>query len=87
MEAASGGGQWPVLGALIARHYGRMGNQERAVELIDWVISTADSALLLPEQSPAFLAPASQQEWIDRWGPSAHPLLWSHGAFLAGVCH
>lgn len=80
-----GGGQWPVLAALLARHHSRAGNPERAAELFDWIVTTADSDLLLPEQVSPLLAPGVLDEWLERWGPSAHPLLWSHGAFLAGV--
>ena len=34
--------------------------------------------------SPCWL-PSVLDEWLERWGPSAHPLLWSHGMFLAAV--
>ncbi len=80
-----GGGQWPVLAALLAWHHARVGNDSRAVELLDWVASTADPDLRLPEQVPPLLAPHVLDEWIERWGPSAHPLLWSHGMFLAAA--
>lgn len=80
-----GGGQWPVLAALLARHHTRAGNPDRAAELLDWIVSTADADLLLPEQVSPLLAPDVLDEWLERWGPSAHPLLWSHGAFLAAV--
>ncbi|MEO5664373.1 MAG: glycoside hydrolase family 15 protein, partial [Nocardioides sp.] len=80
-----GGGQWPVLAALLARHHTRAGHPGRAAELLDWIVSTADSDLLLPEQVSPLLAPGVLDEWLERWGPSAHPLLWSHGAFLAGL--
>lgn len=80
-----GGGQWPVLAALLARHHTRVGDQDRAADLLDWVVSTADSDLLLPEQVSPLLAPDVLDEWLVRWGSSAHPLLWSHGAFLAAV--
>jgi GH15 family glucan-1,4-alpha-glucosidase len=80
-----GGGQWPVLAALLAWHHSRAGNVERAAALLDWAGRTADADLLLPEQVAPLLAPAVLDEWVDRWGPSAHPLLWSHGMFLAAV--
>ena len=80
-----GGGQWPVLAALLAVHHTRVGNPDRAAELLDWIVSTADSDLLLPEQVSPLLAPGVLDEWLERWGPSAHPLLWSHGAFLSGT--
>ncbi len=80
-----GGGQWPVLAALLARHHARAGDRRRAEELLEWVVSTAGPDLLLPEQVAPILAPAVLEEWLDRWGPPAHPLLWSHGMFLGVV--
>lgn len=80
-----GGGQWPVLAALLAQHHARLGDLDRAAELLDWVVSTADPDLLLPEQVAPLLAGDVLDEWLERWGPPAHPLLWSHGAFLAGA--
>jgi GH15 family glucan-1,4-alpha-glucosidase len=80
-----GGGQWPVLACLLAWHHARAGNVERAVQLLDWVVGTADHAGHLPEQVPPLLAPDRLDEWLERWGPSARPLLWSHGMFLASL--
>ncbi len=80
-----GGGQWPVLAALLAWHEARSGDRTAAGDLLDWVVSTADDDLLLPEQVPPMLAPDVLAEWLERWGPSAHPLVWSHGMFLAAV--
>lgn len=77
-----GGGQWPVLAALLAWHHARAGDTHRAGELLAWVAGTADHDLLLPEQVGPLLAPQRLAEWEQRWGPSAHPLLWSHGMFL-----
>jgi isomaltose glucohydrolase len=74
-----GGGQWPVL----AWHHARAGEHGRAAELLDWVVTTADESLQLPEQVAPMLAPDMLAEWEERWGPSAHPLVWSHGMFLA----
>lgn len=80
-----GGGQWPVLASLLAWHHARTGAADRARELLDWVVSIADDELLLPEQVPPLLAPDVLEEWLERWGPSAHPLLWSHGMFLGAA--
>lgn len=80
-----GGGQWPVLACLLAVHHARAGNLARSGALLDWVTSTADTHLLLPEQVGPRLAPLRLGEWEDRWGPSAQPLLWSHGMFLTAV--
>ena len=80
-----GGGQWPVLAALLAWHHARSGDTARAAELLDWVVTAADADLLLPEQVAPLLAPEVLDEWLERWGPSAHPLLWSHGMFLGAA--
>ncbi|TDD70992.1 glycoside hydrolase family 15 [Jiangella aurantiaca] len=77
-----GGGQWPILAAFLGWHHAVAGSQERAMELLRWIASTADSAGRLPEQVPPLLAPDRLSEWTQRWGPSAHPLLWSHGMYL-----
>jgi GH15 family glucan-1,4-alpha-glucosidase len=78
-----GGGQWPVLACLLAWHHTRAGDRAGAGRLLDWVAGTADADLDLPEQVPPLLAPQRLEEWVERWGPSARPLLWSHGMFLA----
>lgn len=80
-----GGGQWPVLASLLAQHHTRVDNLTRAADLVDWVVSTTDPDLLLPEQVAPLLADGVLDEWLERWGPPAHPLLWSHGTFLAAV--
>jgi GH15 family glucan-1,4-alpha-glucosidase len=74
-----------VLAALLAVHHTRVGNHERAETLLDWIVTTADRDLQLPEQTVPLLAPAVLDEWLERWGPAAHPLLWSHGMFLAAA--
>ena len=80
-----GGGQWPVLASLLAWHHSMVGSHDRAAELLEWVAATADDELLLPEQVAPLLAPEVLDEWLERWGPSAHPLVWSHGMFLAAL--
>jgi isomaltose glucohydrolase len=78
-----GGGQWPVLACLLAWHHAVVGHSDRAGQLLDWVVGAADDRGDLPEQVPPLLAPDRLQEWLDRWGPSARPLVWSHGMLLA----
>lgn len=50
-----GGGQWPVLGCLLAWHHARAGAPDRAARLLHWAAGTAHD-LLLPEQVPPMLA-------------------------------
>ena len=48
-----------------------------------WTALRFDAEGRLPEQvSDAPLDPSYVQEWIDRWGPVARPLLWSHATYL-----
>ena len=48
-----------------------------------WAASAATPAHELPEQvDEHLLAPHVRQEWLDRWGTVATPLLWSHGMYL-----
>jgi GH15 family glucan-1,4-alpha-glucosidase len=79
-----GGGRWPVLAGLLGWHYARTGRRAEAEAALRWIEEqfTADGEL--PEQAPhgPRLAPEREQEWLDRWGPNATPLLWSHGMYL-----
>lgn len=77
-----GGGQWPILAGFLGWHHAVAGSRDQAVSLLRWIASTADSSGSLPEQVPPLLAPDVLAEWIERWGPSARPLLWSHGMYL-----
>jgi isomaltose glucohydrolase len=81
-----GGGAWPVLTAAIGGVYlrrGAPGDVARAWAALRWIEAQADEAGKLPEQVDTHaLAPEHIQGWIEHWGPSAHPLLWSHAAYL-----
>jgi GH15 family glucan-1,4-alpha-glucosidase len=78
-----GGGEWPLLSAMLGWHYARVGRGKDARAQLDWIIKHATAEWDLPEQvTDHLLAPAAQQAWIDRWGPVATPLLWSHAMFL-----
>ncbi len=78
-----GGGEWILLAGFLGWHHAVTGNTERAVELANWIADQSDESLNLPEQVDAHaLHPERTAEWIDRWGPSASPLLWSHAMYL-----
>jgi isomaltose glucohydrolase len=81
-----GGGAWPVLTAALGGVYlrrGDPGDGELAWAALRWIEAQADEDGKLPEQVDSHaLAPKHIRRWIDRWGPSAHPLLWSHAAYL-----
>lgn len=78
-----GGGQWPLLSCLLGWNEMAAGNPEGALRQLEWAASTAAEAQNLPEQVPDHLLhPEHRQEWVDKWGPVATPLLWSHGMYL-----
>ena len=78
-----GGGEWPLLSALLGWHYVATGRREDAYAQLDWIVRHASHDGDIPEQvGDHLLAPAARQAWIDRWGPVATPLLWSHAMFL-----
>jgi GH15 family glucan-1,4-alpha-glucosidase len=78
-----GGGRWPLLSCFLGLAYAAVGDRAEALRLLEWAASTATDAGMLPEQVDGhLLAPEYRQEWIDRWGPVATPLLWSHAMVL-----
>jgi isomaltose glucohydrolase len=78
-----GGGQWVLLAGFLGWAHAARGDRERARELLTWMTDQARPSGDLPEQvATVLLHPDHEQPWIDRWGPSACPLLWSHAMFL-----
>jgi len=78
-----GGGQWPLLSCFLGLAYASVGDRETAAQLLVWAAGTSDEDQHLPEQvADHLLAPERQDEWIERWGTSASPLLWSHAMYL-----
>jgi GH15 family glucan-1,4-alpha-glucosidase len=78
-----GGGRWPLLSCFLGLAYSAARDRESARRLLDWAASTANDEGMLPEQVDGhLLAPEYRQEWLDRWGPVATPLLWSHAMVL-----
>ena len=78
-----GGGQWPLLTCMLGLAYSAAGDRARALDLLAWAASTVTAEGYLPEQGGGHLLdPSMEQEWIDRWGPVATPLLWSHAMFI-----
>lgn len=81
-----GGGQWILLTAFLAWHLARTGRPRQAWERIAWVVDQARPNGDLPEQvANDLLAPEELEQWEQRWGPSACPLLWSHAMLLSAV--
>ena len=78
-----GGGEWLLLTAWLGWHYAETGKLSRAAELRDWVAAQAGADGAMPEQvSGDLLAPDYYAGWLERWGPIASPLLWSHAMYL-----
>jgi len=78
-----GGGQWLLLTALLGWNHAAAGRTGAAWAALRWVAAHADAAGEMPEQVPDHLLhPGSRDEWLERWGPVARPLLWSHGMYL-----
>lgn len=73
-----GGGEWLLLTALLG-----LAEPDCAEERLAWVGAHAEPGGLLPEQSQDHLLhPGHYAPWVERWGPPASPLLWSHAMFL-----
>ena len=78
-----GGGEWLLLTAWLGWVYAEIGQPERAEELRAWVAAQATDSGDLPEQVPVHLNdPPYLEWWIERRGPIATPLLWSHAMLL-----
>ena len=78
-----GGGRWPLLTCFLGLAKNAAGDREGARACLDWSAATATPSGDLPEQVDGFLlAPAYKQQWVNRWGPVATPLLWSHAMVL-----
>jgi GH15 family glucan-1,4-alpha-glucosidase len=78
-----GGGRWPVLAGFLGLTRLRLDRPEAALAALGWMASTATGQGELPEQvSGPLLHPERFDEWRQRWGPVATPLLWSHGMYL-----
>ena len=78
-----GGGQWPLLSCLLGLAHAGVPDTDRALALLRWAAATVRESGTMPEQvTDHLLDPAFVDEWVERWGPSADPLLWSSAMFL-----
>jgi GH15 family glucan-1,4-alpha-glucosidase len=78
-----GGGEWILLTAWLAIHNLRLGKRDLAILMMSWIEDQADAHGNFPEQvSDHVLAPAHFEPWVQKWGPVAKPLLWSHAMYL-----
>jgi GH15 family glucan-1,4-alpha-glucosidase len=78
-----GGGEWLLLTAWLGWYYATVGKIERAKTLCRWIESQADVNGALAEQvSDHLLASEHYLPWLDKWGPVAKPLTWSHAMYI-----
>jgi isomaltose glucohydrolase len=78
-----GGGEWILLTAWLAWYRTVTGRGKDAARLRAWIESSATPAGHLPEQrTEAAQYPEMVMPWVERWGPVATPLLWSHAMYL-----
>ncbi|GAA3623048.1 hypothetical protein GCM10022200_01570 [Microbacterium awajiense] len=78
-----GGGQWPLLSCFLGLAREAAGDRDAARALLTWAAGTVTDEGFLPEQvADHLLAPDRRQEWVDRWGTVATPLLWSHAMLV-----
>lgn len=78
-----GGGQWPLLSCLLGLAFSAAGMADRATEQLRWAAATVDEAGAMPEQVGLHLLdPTMTAEWVERWGPVANPLLWTHAMYV-----
>ena len=78
-----GGGEWLILTAWLGWYEARTGRTDLAWKRLEWVAAQATEGGLLPEQvSGAVQDPGYIEEWTQRWGPVATPLLWSHAMYI-----
>lgn len=78
-----GGGAWMLLTALLGEYLLATGEADKAREALRWIEGQTGADGAMPEQVPLDLNERDMYEpWIERWGPIATPLLWSHAAYL-----
>ncbi len=72
-----------MLSCMLGLAFSAAGFGERALDQLRWAAGTADDQGWMPEQVAGHLLDASRrQEWIERWGPVANPLLWTHAMYV-----
>jgi isomaltose glucohydrolase len=78
-----GGGQWLLLTSSLAWHDALVGDANARNAGQAWVRGQATRGGDFPEQVTTAAQDARMVEpWVNRWGPIASPLLWSHAMYL-----
>lgn len=79
-----GGGEWLLLAGFLGLQYLASGRRDDALAQLAWIADRSAPDGQLPEQvSEHLLAPERIDEWLERWGPAATPLLWSQAMYLS----
>jgi GH15 family glucan-1,4-alpha-glucosidase len=78
-----GSGAWPVLTASLGWHLLTLGDIEGARRCQEWISNHIDEGGRLAEQFGGERRDHSHyQEWVERWGPPARDLTWSHAMYV-----
>lgn len=78
-----GGGRWVVLAGFVGAFEAATGRVDESRRRLAWMCDQQTDGGLLPEQTTEHsLDPAYIDEWVERWGPVATPLLWSHAMYI-----
>ena len=78
-----GSGAWPVLTASLGWHYIGTGELAKAEQCREWIARHFDDEGLLGEQFGGELRDrVHYDEWVERWGPPAKDLTWSHAMYV-----
>lgn len=78
-----GGGIWILLTAWLGIYYLNKGEKAKSEIILDWIVAKADADGHLAEQLTDSLNDRSYLPfWVDKWGESANPLLWSHAMYI-----
>jgi GH15 family glucan-1,4-alpha-glucosidase len=78
-----GSGAWPVLTASLGWHYLTIGDLDGARRCHEWITERFDEEGRLGEQFGGELRDAPHyHEWVERWGPPARDLTWSHAMYV-----
>jgi GH15 family glucan-1,4-alpha-glucosidase len=78
-----GGGEWLLLAAWYGWVKLRMGDMKVARNQLGWLEKQTDQEGNLPEQvNKNLIDKNSYRPWVQKWGRSANPLLWSHAMYI-----
>ncbi len=78
-----GGGEWILLSAWLGWYYCSNKEFAKAKQLCAWIEAQADENGFLAEQINIHLLDKKHYEpWLEKWGPVAKPLVWSHAMYI-----